>query len=530
MSVSLVKTITKIEANPLLLKDKNEYQIKKVAAYCRVSTDDEEQLNSYNAQISYYTETIAKNPSWSFVGIYADEGITGTDTKNRKEFLRLMKDCEKGKVDMVLTKSISRFARNTVDSLTWVRRLRAMGIGVFFEEQGIDSLKTESEMLIGLFSVLAQSESENIGANVRWGIRQSMKSGTYCSNFKCFGYDRGPDGVPIIVEEQAQVVRKIFELFIDGMSVEQICIYLEERKIKSPAGKTTWHKSSIQDMLKNEKYVGDLLLQKTYIADTISKKTKLNNGELPKYLISNNHPPIVDRDTYYFAQTELARRNSKSKKSKKSVTERGKYSGKYALTDLLICGMCGSHYRRTGKTKPNGVMHVWRCIGRIEHRCKDAIGIEENKLHGAICRCLSNMLECKDEAIALCQSNLQYALTGNNKILDSIAIENQIKIHQDDIDLLMEQEEKTTGDPAKYEEEIIKQFEKIKILREQLLIAKEQAKTSSETNEEIDRFLKIVKSYDGSSFSSFDNITVRRLVECIKVNPNRSIEVVLKSE
>ena len=177
MDGCLARTITKIEANPLLVRGKSDFRIMRVAAYCRVSTDDEDQLNSYQAQIAYYTDAIAKRPNSTFAGIYADEGITGTSTKKRKDFLRLMRDCERRKVDYILTKSISRFARNTVDSLSWVRKLRAMGIGVYFEEQAIDSLKAENETLIGLFSVIAQSESENIGANVRWGIRQSMKSG-----------------------------------------------------------------------------------------------------------------------------------------------------------------------------------------------------------------------------------------------------------------------------------------------------------------------------------------------------------------
>lgn len=228
MQVNLEKRVTKIEANPLLIKNNSVATKLRVAAYCRVSTDEEEQLNSYESQIAYYTEAIAKNPSWTFAGVYADEGVTGTVTSKRKDFLRLMKDCEKGKIDMILTKSISRFARNTVDSLSWVRKLRAMNIGVYFEEQAIDSLKAENEMLIGLFSVIAQAESENISANVKWGIHQSMKNGKFCSNFSCFGYKRGTTGVPEIIPEQAEVVRIIFDRFLDGNSLEQIQRYLQD--------------------------------------------------------------------------------------------------------------------------------------------------------------------------------------------------------------------------------------------------------------------------------------------------------------
>ena len=528
MDGCLARTITKIEANPLLVRGKSDFRIMRVAAYCRVSTDDEDQLNSYQAQIAYYTDAIAKRPNSTFAGIYADEGITGTSTKKRKDFLRLMRDCERGKVDYILTKSISRFARNTVDSLSWVRKLRAMGIGVYFEEQAIDSLKAENETLIGLFSVIAQSESENIGANVRWGIRQSMKSGTYCTNFSCFGYRRGDDGVPVIVPEEAETVRTIFKLFLDGKSIQMICRYLAENNIQTYTGKTEWNQRTVRDLITNEKYVGDLLLQKSYIEDTISKKTRKNNGELAKYLISNNHPAIVDRDTFNMAQAELAGRTNKRKKSELGITEQGKYSAKYALTDVLVCGCCGSHYRRTGKNVKGEVQHVWRCLGRIEHRCKEAVGLEEKKLHSAICRCLSDMMDSREEVINLCRTNLQYALTGDTKVLDAYAIENQIRTHQDEIDLLMEKEETTQGDPERYEKAIVGLYEKIGVLREQLRLAKEQAATNESIQSEIERFMKTIQEYSGDSFTEYDDTVVRRLVECIKVSPDRTVEIILK--
>lgn len=528
MNACVTRTVTKIEANPLLVKGKSDSRIMRVAAYCRVSTDDEDQLNSYQAQIAYYTDAIAKRPNSTFAGIYADEGITGLSTKKRKDFMRLMRDCERGKIDYILTKSISRFARNTVDSLSWVRKLRAMGIGVYFEEQAIDSLKAENETLIGLFSVIAQSESENIGANVRWGIRQSMKSGTYCTNFSCLGYRRGDEGIPVIVPEEAEAVRTIFGLFLDGKSILMICRYLAENHIKTFTGKSEWNQRTVRDLITNEKYVGDLLLQKTYIEDTVSKKSKKNNGELAKYLISNNHPAIIDRDTFNIAQAELAGRTSKRKKSERGITEQGKYSGKYALTDVLVCGCCGSHYRRTGKAVNGIVQHVWRCIGRIEHRCKDAAGLEENKLHAAICRCISGVLESREEVVNLCRTNLQYALTGDDKLLDAYALENQIRVHQEEIDILMEQAESTQGDSEKYENAIVGLYDKIRILREQLQLAKEQTQNNAGIQAEIERFMITIQEYSVDSFTDYDDTIVRRLVECIKVMPDRTIEVILK--
>ena len=189
MSVyTATRTVTKIEANPLIYGKKDECQRLRVAAYCRVSTDEEDQLNSLDTQIQYYTSKIAENPNWTLAGIYPDEGITGTRTDKRDQFLKLMRDCEKGKVDYIITKSTSRFARNTVDSLSWIRKLRSMGIGIYFEEQNLDSLKAENEMLIGFFSVMAQSESESISANVKWGIQKRMRAGTYSVRFNMLGY------------------------------------------------------------------------------------------------------------------------------------------------------------------------------------------------------------------------------------------------------------------------------------------------------------------------------------------------------
>lgn len=525
------RVVTRIEANPLLSKTSNEFVKKKVAAYCRVSTDTEDQLNSYEAQISYYTEAIAKNPNWTFAGIYADEGITGTATTKRKDFLRLMKDCENGKVDFILTKSVSRFARNTVDSLMWTRKLRSKGIGVYFEEQAIDSLKAENEMLIGLFSVIAQSESENISANVKWGVQQRMKSGTYMTNFNCYGYRKGDDGVPVIVEEEALIVKKVYQLFIDGYSMKQICDVLKAQGITTYSGKLQWEPEHIQRILTNEKYAGDVLLQKTFRNNCIDKKTKVNRGELPKYLVSNNHHPIIDRETFNIAQVELARRCSKKSKSDFALTERGKHSGKYALSDILVCGSCGSHYKRKGKTQNGQRIFYWRCINRIVHGtkiCKDSIGVEEKKLHAAICRCLSKMMSNRDEVVELIRSNLQYAITGNDSALDMYAIENQIQSYYDQMSVLMDRMDSMSGGIEKYELEIKKICDKIAALRGQLATEKAKVTSTGDLNREIEGILDYIVQADKESFIEYDDIMVRRLVECITITTDERIVVTLK--
>lgn len=283
VAIPSTKIVTKIEANPLLVSRENEYRQLRVAAYCRVSTDSDEQLDSYEAQLAYYTDAIAKNPKWRFAGIYADEGITGTQANKRPNFQKMIRDCEKGKIDFILTKSVARFARNTVDSLRYVRKLKAMGIGVFFEEQALDSMKSENEMFLGLYSVMAQAESENISANVRWGIQQRMKSGTFAFRYTILGYRRGENGEPEIIPEEAEVVRKIFNMYLEGASLDQIKSYLETNGIKTKKGKSVWSKQIIQDMLCNERFAGDMLLQKTYIENCINKKVKKNRGEMAKY-------------------------------------------------------------------------------------------------------------------------------------------------------------------------------------------------------------------------------------------------------
>ena len=525
-----VRTITKIEANPILSSRKDEYRRLRVAAYCRVSTDEEDQLNSLETQMQYYTSKIAENPNWTMVGIYADEGITGTRADKRDKFMKLMRDCQKGKVDYILTKSTSRFARNTVDSLTWIRKLRAIGIGVYFEEQNLDSSKVENETLIGFFSVMAQSESESISGNVKWGIHKRMRNGTYAVQFNMLGYKRGNDGEPYIIPEEAEVVREMFNRFLDGASLGQLKDFLESKKVLTRRGKSEWSISVIRGMLSNEKYVGDILYQKTYRADCISKKVKVNRGEMTRYLVSNNHAPIIDRDTFNLVQAELSRRTSKNKKMDSAITEQGKYSGKFALSELLICGSCGSAYRRNSKVAKGKTTYYWRCVNRVEHGtkyCKDSAGVEEKMLQESICRCLSKMLEDSQEVYSLIQSNLTYAVSGNSATLDMHLIETQMKQVKQDADNMMEKMSKTEGSTELYEKALSELFEQLVALRTQYEQARAQSEQSDSVNAEVQRILNILKTTE-ISFTEYDDLTVRRLVECIQVCGREKIIVTLK--
>ena len=525
-----VRTITKIEANPILSSRKDEYRRLRVAAYCRVSTDEEDQLNSLETQMQYYTSKIAENPNWTMVGIYADEGISGTRADKRDKFMKLMRDCQKGKVDYILTKSTTRFARNTVDSLTWIRKLRAIGIGVYFEEQNLDSSKVENETLIGFFSVMAQSESESISGNVKWGIHKRMKNGTYAVQFNMLGYKRGEDGEPYIIPEEAEIVRELFNRFLDGASLGQLKTFLENKKVLTRRGKNEWSISVIRGMLSNEKYVGDILYQKTYRADCISKKVKVNRGEMTRYLVSNNHAPIIDRDTFNLVQAELSRRTSKNKKMDSAITEQGKYSGKFALSELLICGSCGSAYRRNSKVAKGKTTYYWRCVNRVEHGtkyCKDSAGVEEKMLQESICRCLSKMLEDSQEVYSLIQSNLTYAVSGNSAALDMHLIETQMKQVKQDADNMMEKMSKTEGSTELYEKALSELFEQLVALRTQYEQARAQSEQSESVNAEVQRILNILQNTE-ISFTEYDDLTVRRLVECIQVCGKEKIIVTLK--
>ena len=370
---------------------KKSYEQLRVCAYCRVSTMQDEQLNSYEVQKRYYTDRINREPKWKLVEIFADKGITGTSVKKRDEFNRMIRLCKKGKVDMIITKSISRFARNTVDCLNYVRMLKNIGVDIYFEEQQIHSTADGAEFYITIYGCIAQSESENISANVKWGKLQSAKEGKVVFQYKNFlGYVKGADGNPEIVPEEAETIRQIYKWFLEGESLRNIAQKLEDNNILSPSGNKKWQVSTVQSILTNEKYIGAAIINKTYVTDCISKKVKKNNGERPKFYVENNHVPIIDEMTFARVQEEVARRTSKHKvKQVGTKTQQGKYSSKYALTELLVCGECGTPYRRCTWTK-NGVKKiVWRCINRLDYGtkyCHESPSVEESLLHKAIMR------------------------------------------------------------------------------------------------------------------------------------------------
>ena len=522
--------VTVIPTKVQTAENRDKYHQLRVAAYCRVSTEQEEQQNSFAVQVAYYTDLINKKKEWTLAGIFADEGISGTQTKKRTEFNRMIRMCKKKKIDLVITKSISRFARNTVDCLEYVRQLKDLGIGVIFEKENINTLKMTSEFMIALYGSFAQAESESISKNVSWGKEKAFREGKVPFQYKkLLGYRKGADGKPEIIPEEAETVRSIFSLYLDGYTLLNIAQILMDQKITTATGKSEWTKSAIQSILKNEKYVGDALLQKTFTVDCITHKVVKNNGERPMYLVTDHHTPIIDRDTFDRVQQEIARRNSKRKISDQTKTEQGKYSGKYALSELLICGQCGTPYRRRIWTKNGKKQVVWRCISRLEHGkkyCPDSPTITEKKLHRGIVCAINNYYSCRDDIVRILKANIGSVLEcqGQEEIL---SIEKRLKeIDQARTDLVGLiasggcDEDKLDGEFAKlYAEE--------RDLNERLKMLKSQNQTSAETQQKLDKITEMIE-HEKFELETFDNVLVRKLIECVKVLSKNEILVIFK--
>ena len=336
---------------------------RRVAGYACVSTDSEEQLTSYEAQVDYYTQYIKANPDWQFVAVYTDEGISATNTKRRDGFNRMVQDALDGKIDLIVTKSVSRFARNTVDSLTTVRKLKEKGVEVYFQKENIYTLDSKGELLITIMSSLAQEESRSISENVTWGQRKRFADGKVTMPYRHFlGYRKGTDGLPEIVPEEAELVQRIYKLFMQGKTPHAIGKILTAEGIPTPAGKTKWQSSTIESILQNEKYRGDARLQKKFTVDFLQKKMKVNEGEVPQYYVEDSHPAIIEPEEWDLVQAEFSRRKILG----------SRYSSSSVFSSMIFCGDCGSVYgskvwHSTSKYRRT----IWQCNNKFkgDHRC-----------------------------------------------------------------------------------------------------------------------------------------------------------------
>lgn len=519
MPESAVRKVTVIPADPKHNQKDIRKQRLRVAPYCRVSTNSEEQLDSYQAQIEYYTEKIAAQQEWTMVDMFADEGKTATSTKKRKDFLRMIKACEKGKVDLIITKSVSRFCRNTLDGLDYVRRLKRMGVGVFFEKENVNTLYMDNEMILTFMMSQAQAESESMSGNIRWGHRKNFKDGKVYFHYAGFlGYRRGENNLPEIDPEEAEIVRRIFSRYLIGHSVAKIIADLEADGIKTARGHKKWNDGVIRGMLRNEKYMGDALLQKTYIADLFTRQTKKNTGELPQYYVENSHPAIIDRLTFQRVQEEMARRSSLKKVSAAAKTELAKYSGKYVLTELLSCGNCGSPYRRVTWTRPEGKKIVWRCINRLENGkkfCKDAPTLEESRIHTAVVSAMNEMFSQKSLK-AILQDSIRTALLPENGETSLAAIDSRLSQLREQQYRLLQLAAAVGADSTQYDEELKKvsmEFSALVAKRSELEKNRQDTEQADERAEQLAAELEAVDT----GITTFDEVTVRQLISAITV-------------
>lgn len=449
----------------------------KVAAYCRVSTDSDEQASSYEVQVEHYTQFIQKNPEWELEGIFADDGISGCNTKKRGEFNRMIEDCMAGKIDMIITKSISRFARNTLDCLKYIRELKEKNIPVFFEKENIKTMDSKGEVLLTIMASLAQQESQSLSQNIKLGLQYRYQNGEVQVNHNRFlGYTKDEEGHLIIEPTEAEVVKRIYREYLEGGSLLQIGRGLEADGILTAAGKAKWRPTTLQKILRNEKYIGDALLQKTYTVDFLNKKRVQNNGIVPQYYVENSHEPIIPRDLYMQVQEEMVRRANlhSGAKRKKRV-----YSSKYALSSIVYCPKCGDIYRRIAWNNRGKHSTVWRCCTRVEHgpgKC-DAPTIQESDLQAAVVKAINLALGNRDSMMTALQENIEAVIRqedetsaeGINARLEELQKEllrlaNSKKDYNsvaDEIDRLREQKQKALTESAEWED-LKKRIEEIR--------------------------------------------------------------------
>lgn len=515
---------------PTKVVEKNNYDIiksqakKRVCAYCRVSTDLEEQETSYTSQVEYYTKLINDNENWTMAGIYADPGITGTSMRKREKFLKMIDDAMDGKIDMILCKSISRFARNTVDCLTILEKLKEKGIPVLFETEHLNSLDDErtTRLRITLESASAQEFSENLSYSVAWGKRRRIEQGHYALH-KVYGYDierstqKDVNSEYRVNEQESEVVRFIFDSFINGYTTYQIATMLNERGILSPSGKDEWHKSTIMRMLKNEVYTGDMLYQKTISTD-IKTRRRVENTTQKKYLIENHHFAIIDKITFERVQKEFEFRTSL-----RGYSETGKsiYTSMYAFSNKLYCLECGSKLRRHYYYMANkDKIHTWVCINHKtngDKACKQ-VQIKEKDLESAFVRVMNKLIEGQDVFVETVRTNIQQVL---NERLSEDAIDKldaKLKSLQAEItklisDSLIDKSGKSFAESQR----VMAEMNKVKLEKDQIL--KEKATIGFTTMKMVDLERYLTKD---KVFNEFNEMAFRRLVDKVLIKDNQA--------
>lgn len=447
----------------------------------------------------------------------------------RDEFNKMIKLCKDKKIDMILVKSISRFARNTVDCLHYTRMLKALGVDVFFEEQGIHSIKSDAEFYISIYGTIAQSESENISANVKWGKLQSAKEGKVVFSYKNFlGYRKGAAGKPEIDEEQAETVRMIYDRFLAGDSLKQIAEKLQKEQRFSPAGKSEWSTSTIRSILSNEKYKGDAIINKTFTVDCLTKEVRKNRGERPKYYVENSHTAIIDAETFGRAQEELARRIGKKKvKEIGTKTEQGKYSSKYALTDLLVCGECHTPYRRCTWTAHGRKQIVWRCVKRLDYGkkyCHNSPTLEENSLQTAIVNAIQKFAQQDPQLLKNLRSHIENGINYTKREGEDVEIKLRLATIEKEINELFNTISVDTIESfdEKKAEELLSEKNKLQAELDRLAELHQKDKNKQSR---IDEIMDLIHGLKNRTMV-YDDTLVRQIIEAVIVESEEKIKVI----
>ena len=511
--------------------------IKRVCAYARVSTDNEEQLTSYSSQITYYTEKIKANPDWEFVGIYADEGISGTQANKRTEFLRMIDDAVNGKIDMIIAKSISRFARNTLDTLKYVRLLREHNVDVFFEKENIHTIEMDSEMFLTFYSAFAQAESESISMNIKLGYKAKMKRGEACGNPECYGYIWHKDTQEFeINEELAKNVRMIFDWYINGKGVYLIAKELNNKGITTFKGRK-WTHTTVRNLINNEKYVGDLKCQKYFVENPITHKTKVNKGEKDIYLVRNHHEAIITREVWNKA-CELTEKRKRPIKDGKP-TDYSKYSLRYPFSSKIVCGYCGAVFtRKMGRARQDGTKaHYWACQRRSQQRydCEDSRFVRENVLEEMFVELYNSLNEERKTNNINLFAAIKKMTEENNLENDIKKIEYEKEKLNNRLSNLVDMKLDKTIDNDTYiqkKQEISKRLdeiaEKLSRYKNDIINKDKQEKRLKKIEEIINTTPKLEK-FNGDCFKNMiDKIIIGEIDENGNKNPNK-IKFVLKT-
>ena len=500
------KNITVIPARKRVGSTAAKEKIKKlrVAAYCRVSTETEEQNLSYEVQVAHYTEYIKKNTEWEFAGIFADDGISGTNTKKREEFNRMIEECMEGNIDLVITKSISRFARNTLDCLKYIRQLKEKNIAVYFEKENINTMDAKGEVLLTIMASLAQQESQSLSQNVKLGLQYRYQQGKVQVNHNRFmGYTKDEEGNLIIVPEEAEIIKRIYREYLEGKSLVGIGRDLEKDGILTAAGKPRWRPETIKKILLNEKYIGDALLQKTFTVDFLTKKRVKNEGHVPQYYVENSHEAIIPKELFLQAQEELHRRSNIYTGADKNKRI---YSSKYALSTITFCGDCGDIYRRVYWNIHGRKEFVWRCVTRIEQGpevCKNRT-VKEAELYDAVMTAINRLLAGGDNMIRILEENI-HAIIGDTT---------EYKISE--INTLLEEKQKeliSLANKGKDFESLADEIEELREKRQTLLV--EDASLSGE-NERINELIEFIRTNKYRTLL-YDDTLVRKIIQNVTV-------------